>query len=255
MTRRSNPMARHVPGLIAMLFGLAAALPGYGIEVARMKLPPEFAEAADRWRASGFGGKNRGQYELGDYRGEFTRTESRFAVFDPFYAKRRGRSSFTLTGPGIERAVSAACEFSQKSMTIGVVTFDPNRMVYSCSLSREGEALPGELLLGEPRPDDTRSRVLAMSVRKGELRLGDQVVGIASVHDYAGSKVLAPMPVGYLFTRGEDVVGALELTDSQPSVLLRRELDAGIREAVLVAALSVAVLRDPAHSALGGPDD
>ena len=143
----------------------------------------------------------------------------------------------------------------QKSVTVGVVTFDPKRLVYTCVLSHDGQGPLGNVVLGEPPPADTRSRLLAMSVRRGEALVGPDVIGIASVHEYSGSKLQAPMPVGYLFTRGEEIVGAIELTDSQPTVLLRRELDPRTRSATLYAALSVAVLRDPAHSALGGPDD
>lgn len=254
MNRRVPAPIFAIAALVGVL-GATAAPSGYALEVARMKLPEEFAAAADRWRASGFGGKNKGEYALGGYHGAFTRTESRFAVFDPLFAKRRGTSSFTLQGPNVDGIVSATCEFAQKSVTVGVVTFDPARLVYTCDLSHDSRGSLGNVVLGEPPPADTTSRLLAMSVRRGEARVGSDVIGIASVHEYATSKLRAPMPVGYLFSRDEEVVGALELTDSQPTVLLRRDLDAQIRSATLYAALSVAVLRDPAHSALGGPDD
>lgn len=45
-------------------------------------------------------------------------------------------------------------------------------------------------------------------------------------------------------------MGALELTDSEPTFVLKNDLTPEQRRATLIAALGLSVLRDPANSAL-----
>jgi hypothetical protein len=86
-----------------------------GLDIARMRLPAELAISADRVSASGFGGKNRGHYELENARGEFTRIESRFAVGDSLYAANRGKSSFTLAAEDAADGVAAECRVTERT--------------------------------------------------------------------------------------------------------------------------------------------
>src|SRR5262245_47025592 len=116
--------------------GLAAlaALPLAAQREARMALPDDLATRVERLRADGFGGRNEGDYTLGDAAGEFTRIESRWAIADPLYAQNRGRSSFTLSGAGFDSPVAATCEMRRAAITVGVITFDPEKMTYQCDL-------------------------------------------------------------------------------------------------------------------------
>jgi hypothetical protein len=214
---------------------------------ARMQLPDDLAARVERLSVDGFGGRNEGNYTLGDVAGEFTRIESRWAIGDPLYAQNRGRSSFTLAGAGFDRPVAATCEMRRSSVTIGVVTFDPDKMTYQCDLAGGESPL---LILGQPKPENLRARVLARSDRRGEATFGGVTLAVRSVHNYAGSRLQAPMPVGYLLEIGERVVGAVELTDVDPAVYLAPADAADVRSAVIVTALALAVLRDPASSAL-----
>jgi hypothetical protein len=236
--------------LLAATLGLATAAQSDAQRTARMKLPEGFADRTERLEADGFGGRNRGEYELGPYRGEFVRIESRWAVPDPLYAQNRGRSSYTLQGPGVDEPVAASCEMKRGAVTVGVITFDPQRLTYQCELTRGGAPLDGSFVLGEPKPENLRERALALSDRRGEARVGAVTVAMRSVHDYEGSRLKAPMPVGYLLEVNGRAVGALELTDVDPTIFLPTEEPREVRSAVLIAAMGLAVLRDPASSAL-----
>jgi hypothetical protein len=215
-----------------------------------MALPEGLAERVDKMTAAGFGGLNSGRYQLDPFEGEFTRIESRWAIADPLYAQNRGKSSFTLAGPGFEQPVSATCAMRKGTVQIGVVTFDPDKMTYECEFERGGAMLDAKLVLGEPRPESWRARLLARSDRRGELVFDGQRIAIRSVHVYEGSRLTAPMPVGYVLAVDDRDVAAVELTDVDPTVLLPLDEPAEVRTAALVAALALAVLRDPANSVL-----
>jgi hypothetical protein len=213
-----------------------------------MQLPDDLETRVERSSFAGFGGHNDGDYTLGLLAGEFTRIESRWAIADPLYAQNRGRSSFTLAGPSFDSPVAASCEMRRSSVTIGVVTFDPDKMTYECDLV--GASASRLLVLGEPKPENLRARVLARAERLGESTFGEVTLRIRSVHRYSGSRLQAPMPVGYLLELDERPIAAVELTDVDPAVYLPIEESAGVRNAVIVTALALAVLRDPAASAL-----
>jgi hypothetical protein len=50
--------------------------------------------------------------------------------------------------------------------------------------------------------------------------------------------------------RGDQLVAAVELTDVNPNLILGADLPDELRHSVLATALALAVLRDPANSAL-----
>ena len=213
-----------------------------------MQLPDDLATHVERVRVDGFGGRNEGQYTFGELAGELTRIESRWAVGDPLFAQNRGKSSFTLSGPGFPSAVEASCEMRRASMTVGVITFDPDKMSYQCDLAGGSESQL--LVLGQPKPENLRARVLARSDRRGQATYDDVTLQVRSVHNYKGSRLQAPAPVGYLLEIEGRSVAAVELTDVDPAIYLPIAEAADVRNAVVVTALALAVLRDPATSAL-----
>jgi hypothetical protein len=231
--------------------GLAVATLATAFEIARMRLPPELAADAERVEASGYGGANRGRYALGDLRGDFLRIESRFSVFDPLYTANRGKSSFTLERQGNGKSVAADCSFRERVVTVGVLTFDAEKLAYVCEISDDTGAALGNLTLGEPKPDGFKERVLARAVRRGLAEIGGVRIDIASVHHYEGSRISSQTPVGYVLVHDTHTVGALELTDSDPTFIFHRGASPEVRRATLIAALGLSVLRDPANSALG----
>lgn len=233
-----------------LVLGLLSAGTAVALETARMALPAELSVRAERFEAHGFGGYNRGRYRLGALGGDFTRIESRWAIFDPLYARSRAKSSYTLEGPGFESPVSAECEMKEANVTIGVVTFDPEKMTYQCTFERRGLPLAAHFVLGETKPDTVKARMLARAERRGELVVDGVHVGLASVHRYEGSRFTSQAPVGYVLEVDGRAVGAVELTDVNPVVIIASELELATRNATLMASLAVAVLRDPENSAL-----
>jgi hypothetical protein len=244
------PRRPHMRRIHRVLVGIVAlaALPLAAQREARMELPDDLAARVERLSVEGFGGRNEGNYTLGELGGEFTRIESRWAVADPVYAQNRGKSSFSLSGPGLASSVAGTCEMRRASVTVGIVTFDPDKMTYQCDLAGSSEA--PLLVLGQPKPDNFRARVLARAERRGEARFGGVTLAVQSVHRYDGSRLQSQTPVGYLLAIGDRAVGAVELTDVDPAVYLPAAEAADVRAAVIVTALALAVLRDPATSAL-----
>lgn len=70
------------------------------------------------------------------------------------------------------------------------------------------------------------------------------------MHHYDGSRLSSQAPVGYLFEHEAGVVGALELTDSEPTFIFHSGATPQVRRAALLAALGLSTLRDPATSML-----
>ena len=243
-----NARRRWAPALMALVLAVNGA--AFSREAARMLLPADFATAAKRIPTDGFGGINRGNFTAGEWHGDFVRIESRFAVVDPLYAVNSGKSGFTLHGGGIDPPIGGECGFKERVVTVGVAVFDATKFAYVCELT-DGSGPLGDLTLAEPRPETFKARVLARAERKGLARVGDIRVDIASVHKLDRSKLALQTPVGYLLSIGGQVVGAVELTDTNPTFLLRTDLDPAPRRATLVAALGLSVLRDPASSTLG----
>jgi hypothetical protein len=235
------------PRVASVGIAALAAWPLTAQQAARMQLPDDLVARVERQAIEGFGGRNEGRYTLGELMGEFTRIESRWAIGDPLYAQNRGRSSFTVSGPGFDATVAGTCEMRRTAVTVGVITFDPDQMTYQCDLAGADSRF---LVLGQPKPENFRARLLARAERRGEASFGGVTLDVRSVHRYAGSRLEAPIPLGYLLEIGGRPVAAVELTDVDPALYLPVAESAEVRAATIVTALSLAVLRDPAASAL-----
>jgi hypothetical protein len=222
----------------------------FGLPTAQMTLPVEFEPRAERKEITGFGGHNKGTFEIEGYRGEFTRGESRFSVKKSAIVSNKGKSSFTLRDESASEIVSASCAMGKNSVTIGIVSFDPKKMTYQCDFIVGGQVVGARLALGQPRASGTKEKFFAKDLRRGESDLFGQHLLIESVHNYKESKFQSPAPVGYLILSDDKAVAALELTDVNPSLVLARDTPDELKRAVLATALALAVLRDPANSAL-----
>lgn len=231
--------------ILVFLAGNAA-----GLDTARMALPEEFAQRATRITLEGFGGRNKGSYTMGDYRGSFTRKESRLGIFDPLYASSKGKSSFSFQEKGSPAPLEAVCWMEKGTVTVGIVTFDPKKMIYRCEFRRDQKLEAASFVMGQPRAENMKQRFLARSLRSGESNLNNHHLRFDSVHAYKGTALTSQVPVGYLIRLQDTVVGAVELTDWNPTFYLDSKLDEEVHQSVLITALAIAVLRDPADSAL-----
>ena len=232
------------------VFALLASVSAFALPTARIELPAGLAAQAERLPIAGFGGYNKGDFRMTGYHGEFTRGESRLGIMDPLFVRNKGRSSFTLRESGEAELIAADCEFVRKTLTIDVVTFDPKKMAYQCEFRRDGNLLGARLVIGHPKPRGMKERFLAMDARRGESNIFDQHLLIESLHKYENSKFQSSAPIGYVLSRDGQAIAALELTDVNPTIIVATDLSSELRRSAIASALALAVLRDPANSAL-----
>lgn len=233
-------------GLLSILIGL----PAFALSTAQMQLPEELEAQSDSIRISGFGGRNKGTFQMPGYSGEFRRAESRLGVLNSLYVSNKGKSSFTLRNAEGDEILSADCEMKKGAVTIDIVTVDPKKMSYRCEFRNGGELLGARLIVGQPKADNMKERFLAKDLRRGESVIFEKHLVIESVHNYKGTKLQSQPPVGYLLRQDGRAVAALELTDVNPTLIVSYEIADELRRSVLATALALAVLRDPADSAL-----
>lgn len=221
-----------------------------GLKSAQIELPPEIDGNHDRLEIKGFGGYNQGKFTLAEYHGEFKRNESRLSLLDSSYVSNKGTSSFTLRNADSSEILSANCQMKRKVVTIDIVTFDPKKMTYQCDFALDGKMLGARLALGQPKADGFKQKVLAYDLRRGESNIFGEHLLIESIHKYKGSKFQSPSAIGYQLKQGDRLVAAFELTDVNPTLIVARDIDDNLERSVIATALALAVLRDPANSAL-----
>lgn len=222
----------------------------FGAKGATIRLPSEFAAGSTRVAFSGFGGFNRGSYTGAEFSGEFTRIESRLGVFDPIFVANKGKSGFTIENLDGVATLTADCRAIERTTTFKFVSLDLKKLAYSCNFS--GEDAGGEMrfVIGEPKREGLRAKLLARDLRTGEASVFGHDFIINSVHEYEGTKLTSQAPLGYLLESNGVVFGAVDLLDWNPIVHLRDDMPETQRKATMIVALSLAVLRDPANSSL-----
>lgn len=231
--------------LMALLaVGLAACA---SIQPARMALPFD-PVAAQTVPVTGIGGGRSGSFAAGGFTGTFTRSASRLAFFDPLYERRDGRTGFMLSGPGIDGALQVDCRMRERTVTLGVISFEPQPMAYGCDMAHEGRRVPARLEVQAHRRG--LGGLMMRQERRGEIALDHVVLQIRSVHDLQGSSIQMGTPIGYIFERDGFAVGAVEINGS-PIVTYAPQADEATRRAVLVGSLALGLFWDPAESVLG----
>lgn len=232
--------------LVLLMFSLSSL----ALAKAQVELPPEIANDSERLEFTGFGGRNKGTFQVAEFRGSFTRGETRLSMADSKYVSNKGKSSFVLLDSDATEIASASCQFSRNTLNISVVTFDSNKLTYECEFRRDGEMLDTHFFLGQPKAEGLKARALAMERRRGESFVSGMRLEIESLHKYQGSKFQSSAPIGYLLTRDNTAVAVIDLTDMNPTLYIAKNLDTDLRKVAVVSALGLAVLRDPATSAL-----
>lgn len=235
---------------VSIVLAAGAALVAAGcasIQPAKMAVPPVLA-VAETMPVSGIGGGRNGSFTAGPFNGAFTRSASRLAFFDPLYERRDGRTTFTLTGPGINGSLMASCRMRERTVTLGVISFEPHPMAYGCEFTHEGRVIPARFELQSHR--EGLGGMMRRQERRGEIALDRVILQIRSVHDLQGSPIQMGTPIGYVFEHAGEPVGAVEINGA-PMVSYASSTDEETRRAVLVAALALSLFWDPAESALG----
>lgn len=224
--------------LVAILLAACGA-----IQPARMALPPDIDQGAERLAITGLGWAPRGEFRVGNEEGSFSRSASRLALFDSLYEGERAVASFTLQQNG---NVTARCGMRRRTVNVGVLTHETRPMIYACSFDGQGE--PARLSLQEARR--TTRLVSMLKERSGEMLLGDVRVRISSAHALAGSPLQTAAPIGYMFERNGQTVAALEINGAKPVIFLPPAASSAERKAIVLAALALALLWDPQETGL-----
>lgn len=217
------------------------------IAPAQMRLPAGLAGQGQTLSVEGIGGGNKGSFTVGGWQGSFRRSEERLALFAALVSNRAS-ANFTIEGPGISDTIEADCRMRERLIEVDVVSFTPQRMAYACRFTAGGRAFPARFELQEARTgfaDD-----LSRRQRRGEIALGGEVVQIRSVHKIEGSPFEMANPIGYVFEQQGRAVGAVEL-NGKPRLVLADPANEGLSRTLTVAAMALALLRDPANSSLG----
>lgn len=214
---------------------------------AQMRLPAPLADTSLRTPIKGIGGGNHGAFRVAGYEGRFNRSEQRMALFDTL-VRNSGRSDFQISGPEISSSIEARCRMDERIIDLGLAEFRPGKMSYRCDFTADGNAIPARFELQEHA--DGIGSLLSKRARRGEIALGGETVQFRSVHKIEGTSVEMATPIGYVFERGGQTIGAIEL-NGVPALILSPQTDPGVARTVTVAAIALALFRDPANSTLG----
>lgn len=220
------------------------------LAVAQMDLADDFRTQAARITVSGFGGKNQGSFAFAGHNGEFKRGESRLGIFDPLYVASKGKSSFSFREDGAADAIFVECLMKKGAARIGIISFDTKKMSYQCDFRQGTRLLGSRFVLGQPPADKLKEALLAKDTRVGEANILEQHLTIQSVHSYKGTKLQSAAPVGYVVVADGTTIAAVELTDINPTFYIAPDLNEALRRSALLTVLALAVLPDPANSAL-----
>lgn len=228
----------------AVLLAVAGLLGACGVvQPARMLMPKGLDTTTDRVTITGLGGLPSGEYRVGEYSGAFKRSATRLSFFD-IVVTDRANATFSVSGPGVARPLNARCGLAQRTANINVVTFTPRPLQYDCSF----DGVPGAALVLQ-EGTESLTGALGQAQRRGYIEIAGTRLVLRSVHQVQGSPLRLEAPIGYVFEADGIAAGAIELNGTTPEVLLPKGGDA--RQAVLLAALGLALVWDPANRAGG----
>lgn len=167
--------------------------------------------------------------------------------FDTF-DRRAGHASFTIEGPMISSVIDARCHMRERALQFGSISFTTKPMAYRCEFLSDGLPFPARFELQESVSNVAAA--LSRYERRGEIALGGEVLQIRSVHRLEGSSFTTDTPIGYQFEQDGRVVGAIELNGA-PRLFTEAGIDPGVKRTLVIGALALALLWDPADSTLG----
>lgn len=217
------------------------------IQPARMAQPVALG-AVQAIPVTGIGGGRSGAFAAGPYSGSFSRSDDRLAFFDDLFERRSGHVDFSLTGPEIDGAIDARCRMRERMVTIGVISFKPQRMAFGCGFTHQGRAISARFEIQEARKG--LAGAMMRQERRGEIALDRVILQIRSVHDLQGSPLQMGTPIGYVFEDGGVAIGSVEI-NGRPVVRIAPGTDEATRRAVIAASMALGLFWDPAASALG----
>lgn len=179
-------------------------------------------------------------YELAEYSGVFSASTFQGSDSLGIWAKTKTAFDFTITRPGWSAPVTVACGGGQGRLGLGWITFKRDNLQVTCTF---GGSAPANAAFSLALADGSFLQKLAQPQRAAELQYG-------SVNLRAETRVLGGLPiggggpVGYLFTKGDEEVGGIQLAGFQPSFYLPPQPSAD-RDAAAITAMILFLFKDP----------
>jgi hypothetical protein len=217
-----------------LLLVLALFFSGCSISGSRTALP-EGLEGAETLPIEGANGPMAGTLTIGEHRGPFRRKLTETTALE-VYERDFGTTRLTLSGPATGEGATVECKLTRRAFTAQGVSVPTKPTSYLCTLPGNGRTvIDTEVEIGGPYP---------FPVRTGQIRMGETVLNIRSLHAYDGIEREAPSPLGYSFARGDVVVAALDNL-IPPRLVLSPQLTEEERAAVLLAGGVLALAWEP----------
>lgn len=221
---------------LALAAGMIAAAPAAWADPAAMIAKSEKVKLKGRKGEK----LTRPGYELAEYTGVFSAVTSSSFVSGGIWSKDKMTFDFTITRPGWSAPVTVACGGGQGRLGLGWITFKRDNLQMSCTF---GGSAPANAAFSLALADGSFLQKLAQPQRAAELQYG-------AVNLRAQTRVLGGLPiggggpVGYLFTRGEEEIGGIQLAGFQPSFYLPPQPSAE-RDAAAITAMILFLFKDP----------
>lgn len=216
---------------MSLLAGLTAC---GSLPAARMALPEPLA-AQRPVLIEGLGGGRSGSFTVDGTPGRFERDASRLALLGNALADDRASARYTFA-PDTARAVATTCRARQTVAQLGAVGAAIRPYRVQCDV---GGAFSAQLVM------EALSRGAgARAEREGQVTAGGTTLQLRSVHRVEGSPLSLEAPIGFLFLHEGRPVGAVEVNGTPR--IWRPAAGTPLHDAVTHAALSLAVLWDPA---------
>jgi hypothetical protein len=221
--------------------GLAVSLSLAGCTAAQIRMPATLSEVAPATEISGIGGRPSGAFAAGPYSGKFERALERASFLDGSI-ERTGGSRFTVAGPEISSTIEADCGMREHALNLGIAEVTTRPLAYRCSFTAEGRAIPARFELQEVVGGGT---AITRYERQGEIAVGGETIRFRSLHHIAGTSLPSRTPVGYVFERNGEAIGALSLT-GRAALTSDPSLNPGTVRTMTIAAVALATFWDPA---------
>ena len=222
-------------GVCLLVAGLA------GCTAARIDVPTALAANAQPIELTGMGFGQRGRFQLGASSGTFARHALSAEHGGPFrtddVTSFFGDGSFEVAGSDFDGTVTGNCRYLEAEANPGPATITTVPFRYSCIFSRNGQLLPGRLLLhAAPRAVGP----FMAETRVGTFEVGGRTYGIAPIHTSSQLKIPTAEPLGYRFVADAGDVGAIDVNGERKTIYA--PASGPDREPVLIASLALSVL-------------
>jgi hypothetical protein len=188
------------------------------------------------------GAGQRGDFQLGDSTGTFTRSAERLGIFDPILVKHKGGGGFRLQSSQGAPELAGRCSYSERTVNAGPVSVTSDRLVFRCEFARNGRPINASLVIADPKP--TLGTLHGRDERTGILVYEGREFAVRSIHRDIGGGLPTPTALGYSFSVGDREVGAVDLNGLNKTLYVPRS--GPEREAVIAASVALSTFWDPA---------